>query len=126
MVSTQKKKNQHKRPLNQLNENSKDFLIGSNVNVCAVGDEVLDTQITSCPTKFERFAVGEIIVGQNEVTENNIDDRNSKAIDIAVKTVANPMHDTILTAMDNIIFARVEMALGSITGPSDQRPSSVV
>ena len=36
------------------------------------------------------------------------------------------MHDTILTAMDNVVIARVEMAMRSITGSSRHGPNSVV
>ena len=40
--------------------------------------------------------------------------------------VENCMHDAILTAMDNVVFPRVEMAVTSITGSSGQGPSNVV
>ena len=36
------------------------------------------------------------------------------------------MHDAILTAMDNVVFSRVEMAARSITGSSGKGPSRVV
>ena len=54
-----------------------------------------------------------------------VDDKIRKRVDNAVMTVENCMPDTILTAMDNVVIPRVEMAVGSITGLSGQGPSSV-
>ena len=40
------------------------------------------------------------------------------AVDSAVMTVENRMHDAILTAMDNVVISRVNLALRSITESS--------
>ena len=44
----------------------------------------------------------------------------------AVETVENCMRDAILTAMDNMIIPRIEMAVRSIIRSSGQGPRSVV
>ena len=63
---------------------------------------------------------------KTQVTENNNDDKFKKAIDDAVMTVENCMHDAILTAMETVVIPWVEMTVRSITGSSEQRLSSVV
>ena len=44
MVSTRKKRNSQKRQLSQLNETMNDFVIGSNANVGAIENEILESQ----------------------------------------------------------------------------------
>ena len=48
------------------------------------------------------------------------------AIDSAVMTVENLMHDAILRALDNVVTLRVEMAVTSITNFSGHGPNRVV
>ena len=47
-------------------------------------------------------------------------------VDNAVKAVENRIYDAILTAMDNVKTATVEMAVRSITELSGRGPNSVV
>ena len=63
---------------------------------------------------------------QNQVIENHIDDQITRAVSSAVMTVKNRTHDAILTAIDNVIIARVEMAVKSITGSKGHRINSEV
>ena len=49
-----------------------------------------------------------------------------KAVDNAVMTVENRMHDAILTAMDKMVIPRVEMAVRSITGSSGHGLNGIV
>ena len=42
MVSTRKKKHQHKSQLSQLNETLKDFVIGKNTKASEIGNETLE------------------------------------------------------------------------------------
>ena len=126
MVSVGKKKNQQRRQFNQLTDTLNDFVIGNNSNIFAIGNETLQPQANGRYDNAEKTFYGENITYQNEVIENNIDDKLRKLVDVAVLTVENRMHDAILTALDNVVFPRVEMAVKSITGSSGQGPSSVV
>ena len=126
MVSTRKKKNQHKTQLNQLNETLNDFVIGKDTNACAVRDGALETQTNSPPNNFGRFVVDENVECQNQVIGNRIDDKIKKAVDSDVMAVENRMHDASFTAMNNMVIPRVEMAVRSIIGSSGQGPSSLV
>ena len=120
------KKNNHKKQLSQLNETLNDFVIGNNTNVSAAGNESLEPQTNGRYSSFERIIEGENSACRNQVLENNNDDKIKRAVDNAVMTVENRMHDAILTAMNNGIIPRVEMAVRLITGSSGQGPSSVV
>ena len=57
---------------------------------------------------------------------SNTDDRIRNAVDSAVFVVENRMHDAILTAMNNVVIPRVEMAVRLITGSSRKGPNSLV
>ena len=63
---------------------------------------------------------------QNQVLENKIDDQISRAVSTAIMTVANRMHDAILTVKDNVVIPRVEMAVKSITGSTGHGTNSEV
>ena len=65
-------------------------------------------------------------VSQNQVIGNSIDDKIRNTVENVVLSVENGMHGAILTAMDNVVVPRVEMAVRLITGSSEQGPSSVV
>ena len=52
-------------------------------------------------------------------------DEIKKAVDKAVMTVEIRVHELILTAMDNVIILRVEMAVWSATESSGRGPNSV-
>ena len=63
---------------------------------------------------------------QNQVIGNKIDDQITRVVSSAVMTVEIRMHDAILTAIDNVIFPRVEMAVKSITGSAGHETNSEV
>ena len=126
MVSTRKKKNQQRRQFSQLNENVNDFVIADSNNISAIGNETLEPQASGRYNNAERIINGESNSCQNQVTENNIDSKVRQVVDNAVMIVENCMHDAILTAMDNVVMPRVEMAVRSIIGSSGQGSSRVV
>ena len=126
MVSTRKRRNQQKKQLSQLNETLNDFAIDSNTNVGVTENETLVSQTDSRYSNPERSVDGEISACPNQVKVNNSGNKIGKAVDNAVKIVENRMHDAILTAMENVVIPRVEMALRSITGSSGQRSDSLV
>ena len=72
---------------------------------------------------FERIVDS---ASQNQVIGGNTDDRFRNAVDSAVIAVENGMQYAILTAMNNVVIPRVEMAARSITGSSGNGPNSIV
>ena len=126
MEFTQKKKQQHKRQLSQLNDTLNGFVIGNNINVSAVEDENLEPQTNSRFQNFGRVTLREDSACQGLVFENNIDDKIRKAVDDAVNTVEYRMLDAILTAMDNVVVLRIEVVVRSITQSSGRALISIV
>ena len=112
MVSTRKKKNQQKTQLSQLDETLNDIVIGNSVNVNVLESKKLEQQINGQSNDFER---ADNSVRQNQVIENKYDDQITRAVSSAVMTVENCMYDAILTAIDNVVIPRVDMAVKSIT-----------
>ena len=95
MLSLQRKKHQHRRRLNQLNETSKDFVIGNKTNACAKRNGTLEPRTNSRSNNFERITVGESSACQNQVIENIFEDKTRKLVDNAFMTVENRRHDAI-------------------------------
>ena len=117
--------NQQRRQFTQWNEILNVFVIGNSNNVSAIGNETLELQAISRYINAERSFNDENSTCQNQVIENIIDDKIQKRFDDAVMTIENQIHDAILTAMDNVVMPRVEMAVRSITGSSGQGSSSL-
>ena len=72
---------------------------------------------------FERFVDNAC---QNQVSGNNTDDRIRDAVDSAVIVVGNRMYDAILTAINDVVIPRVEMAVRSITASCENGPNMIV
>ena len=123
MVSTRKKRNQQKKQLSQLNETLNDFITGNGTNVSAMENETLEQLTIGQHNDFERFVDS---ASQNQVIEIIIDDKVRKAVDNAVLTVGNRMHDGLSTGMDTVVIPRVDMAVKSITGSSGHGLNSEV
>ena len=123
MVSTRKKKNQQKRHFTQLNETLNDFIIGNNTNTGVSENEILEQQASGRHRYFERIVNN---ASQNQLRGNNTDDGIRDAVETAVIAVENRMQDAILTATKDVVFARVEMAIKSITGSSGDGHNSIV
>ena len=89
----------------------------------AMQNETLEQQTNGQHDDFEAF-VGN--ASQNQVMEKIIDDKIKRAVENAVLTVENCMHDAILTAMCKVVFTRVEKAVRSVTGSSRLEPKREV
>ena len=66
------------------------------------------------------------IVRQGQFIEKEIDNQITRVVDSAVMAVENRMHDAVLTAIDNVIIPRVEMAVKLITGWAGKETNSEV
>ena len=122
-VSTRNKKNQQKWLLSQLDDTSTDIDIGNIVNVNVLESESLKQQTKGQPNDWE---IIDLSARQNQVIENNIDDQIPGAVSSAVMTVAIRMHDSILTAIHNVVIPRIEMAVKTITGSTGHGVNSEV
>ena len=123
MVSTREKKRPNKRQLNQLDKTLNNFVIGNGITVSIFGNETLEPQANGRHENFERVVDS---ASQNQVIGSNTDEKIRDAVDNAVIAVENCMHDAILTALNNVVISRVEMAVRSITGSSGNGPNSIV
>ena len=63
---------------------------------------------------------------QNQVKENKIDEKITRAVTSAVMTVENRMNDAHLTAIDNVVIPRAEMTVKLITGSTSHGTNSEV
>ena len=66
------------------------------------------------------------IDSRNQVIGRNIANKVRQEIDCVVAAVENRVHDAILTPMDSVVKARVEMAVKFMTGLSERGRHSVV
>ena len=81
--------------------------------------EGLEKQTNGQSNDFERV--------NNSVRQNQvIGKRITRAVSSAVMTVENCTHDAVLTAIDNVVTARVEMAVKSITGSAGHGTDSEI
>ena len=96
-----------------MNEALNDFIIGMGTEVSVMENEALEQQTNGQHNDLERFVDS---ASQNQVKENNIDDKIRRAVDEAVLTVKNCIHDAILTAMDKVVIPIVDMVVKSIAG----------
>ena len=115
MVSTRKKYYRSKRQLSQLNDYLNDFIIKNNTIANAIGKETLEPQVGCSVNKFWRSKTGENSVSQDQVLEENIASKITIEVHSNVIAVENLVHDAFLTATDNVVISRVELAVRSIT-----------
>ena len=122
-VSTRKEGNQQKKIPNHLCETLNDFVIGNNTKMSVMENETSDKQNKGQHIEFWRSVDSE---SQKRVNKNNIDDKVKRVVDDGVLTVKNCMQDAILTAMDKVVFPKIETAMKSITASSGRKPNSEV
>ena len=74
----------------------------------ALANEILEPQINGFSTNFGSITAGGNSPCQDQIIENYSDDKIRKAVDNAVTTVENRVHDAILTAMDNVLYRELK------------------
>ena len=126
MVSLCLKKHQNEEILSWLNETLRDFLIGKDTNAEAIEIETLEPQTIGLVNIFRTSSVGEVSASNDQVIERNFADKIRKEVNNAVMVDKNRVHDAILTALDNVVMPRDEMAVRSITESSERGPNSNV
>ena len=105
-----------------MKESLGDGIIDNRANVSVMEIETLEQQ-----TKGEHYGCERIVdsASRNHAVEKN-EDKIRRAVDNAVFTVQNRLHDAIMTAIDKLVIPTVEMAVRSVTGSLAHGPNSGV
>ena len=106
-----------------MNETLNVFIISNNTNMGMTENKKLEQQASGRHRNFEMIVEN---ASENQFIGNKTDDRIRDAVDSAVMAVENRMHDAILTAVNDVVIPRVEMAVISSTGSSRNGPNSIV
>ena len=93
-----------------------DFVIGKNSQIGVVSNEIAGPQNDDLLNSLESETPGENSASPSQVIKRKITNKVRKEIDSVVAAIENWVHDAILTAMDDLVTPRVEMAVKSISG----------
>ena len=127
MVSTRKKRQSNKRLLSQLDDFDRDMIIGNAVS------ERLENAVVSEGTNDQDFTVGtsnnDSVVNGNAVTvkvlERCFNERIAREMGNIVDAVEDRIQNAILTAIENIVAPKNELAIRSINASSGRDATSV-
>ena len=127
MVSTRKKRQSSKRLLSQLDDFDQDMIIGNATS------ERQENIVVNEGTNDRDFTVG--ISSNNSAINGNamkaktlercFNERNDREMSNIVETVEDRIQNAILTAIDNIVAPKIELAIRSINASSGQDVTSV-
>ena len=126
MVSTRKKTQSSKRLLSQLDDFDRDVIIGNTANKRQGSVEVNEG------TNDQDFTVGtsnvSSIVNENALNiktlERCFNERIDREMGNIVDTVEDRIQNAILTAIDNIVTPKIELAIRSINASSGRNVTS--
>ena len=127
MVSTGKKRQSNRRLLNQLHDFDQDIIIGN------AACESQDNTVVSKVTKDRNLTVdaSSNYIAMNESTvnvrtlERCFNERIDREMNKIVDTVEDRKQKAILTATDNIIAPKIELAIRSVNASSGRDVTSV-
>ena len=127
MVSTRKRRQSNKRLLSQLDDFDRDMIIGNAVS------ERQENAVVNESTNDRDFTVGtssnDSIVNGNAMSvktlERCFNERIDREMSNIVDTVEDRIQNAILTAIDNIVTPKVELAIRSINASSGRDATSV-
>ena len=126
MVSTRKKRQSNKRLLSQLDDFDQDMIIGNTANERQESVEVNEG------TNDRDFTVGtsnvSSLINENvlnvKTLERCFNERINREMCNIVDTVEDRIQNAILTAIDNIVAPKIELAIRSINGSSGRDVAS--
>ena len=126
MVSTRKKKQSNKRLLSQLDDFDRDMIIGNAFS------ERQGNAVVNEGTNDRDFTVGtssnDSIVNANAMSlktlERCFNERMDREMSNIVDTVEDRIQNAILTAIDNIVTPKIELAIRSISASSGRDATS--
>ena len=127
MVSTRKKRQSNKRLLSQLDDFDRDMIIGNAVS------ERQESVVVNEGTDDRDFTVGtsnnlSVISGNAmsvKTLERCFNERIDREMNNIVDTIEGRMQNAILSAIDNIIAPKIELAIKSINASSGRDATSV-
>ena len=127
MVSTRKKRQSNERLLSQLDDFDQDMIIGN------AASERQENVVVNEGTNDQDFTVGtsnvSSIVDENALNvktlERCFNERMDREMNNIVETVEDRIQNAILTAIDNIVAPKIELAIRSINTSSGRDVTSV-
>ena len=127
MVSTRKKRQSNKRLLSQLDNFDQDMIIGNTVT------ESQENAVVNEGTNDRDFTVGtsndDSVINGNVMSmktlERCFNERIDREMSNIVDTVEDRIQNAILTAIENIVAPKIELAIRSINASSEQDATSV-
>ena len=127
MVSTRKKRQSIKRLLSQLDDFDRDMIIGN--TAC----ERQESVVVNEETNDQNFTVGtsnvSSIVNENALNvktlERCFNERIDREMSNIVDTVEDRIENATLTAIDNIVAPKIQLAIRSINASSGRDATSV-
>ena len=127
MVSTRKKRQSNKRLLSQLDNFDQDMIIGNAVS------ERQENAVVNEGTNDRDFTVSasnnDLVVNESTVNVKTLERCFNESIDREmsniVDTVEDRIQNAILTAIENIVAPKIELAIRSINASSGRDASSV-
>ena len=128
MVSTRKKRQSNKRLLSQLDDFDQDMIIGNAVS------ERQENAVVNMGTNDRDFTVSNssnnTAVNENVMNVKTLERRFNERIDREmsniVDTVEDRIQNAILTAIENIVAPKIELAIRSINASSGRDVTSVI
>ena len=127
MVSTRKKRQSNRRLLSHLDDFDQDMVIGNAVN------ERQENTVVNEGTNDRDFTVGisnnDSVINGNamgmKTLERCFNERNDREISNIVDTVEGRLQNAILTANENIVAPKIELAIRSINASSGRDATTV-
>ena len=126
MGSICENKRQNKKFLRQLDESLNNFVIRSHIRASVAESKTVETRNNGLSNNSVSATLSENNASHTQVTDRNITDRVRKEVDGVFTAVENLVPHVILTAMDSVDIARIEVAVRSITGLLGHGPDFVV
>ena len=127
MVSTRKKRQSYKGLLSQLDDFDQDVIIGNTTSgrqeSAAVNEGTNDHDFTA-GTSNVGSVVNENVLNMKTL-ERCFNERIDREMSNVVDTVEDRMQNAILTAIDNIVAPKIELAIRSISASSGRDVTSV-
>ena len=127
MVSTRKKRQSNKRLLSQLDDFDRDMIIGNAVSErqenVVVNEGTDDRDFTAGTSNNDSVISGNAM--SVKTLERCFNERIDREMNNIVDTIEDRMQNAILTAIDNIIASKIELAIRSMNASSGRDPTSV-
>ena len=127
MVSTRKKRQSNKRLLSQLDDLDQDVIIGNTASErqenVVVNEGINDQDFTVGTSNVGSIINGNVL--NVKTLERRFNERIDREMENIVETVEDRIQSAILTAIDNIVGPKIELAIRSINASSGRDVASM-